>query len=112
MDATHINTFIQTFVLNQRSITCQFRKAYGLFRTDLEILVFANSVHCFNTYEVHIGFREMNMQQIRTGIKKLAIGGYIELIGHGKRNSPSVYMITRKGKCLLDDYSQYWINLL
>jgi len=110
MDPTLINTIIQAFTLNQRNVTCQFRKEYGLYRTHLEILTLANTVVCFNAYEVHKRYKEMNMQQIRVGIRKMVHEGYIELVGYGKRNSPSIYMITFKGKQLVDDYNLYWVR--
>lgn len=112
MDTALIKSFVSSFTLNQRTVACLFRKDFGLNRTHVEILAFAKTVVCFNAYELHKRYIEMNMQQIRVGIRKMAQEGSIELISAGVKGKPSVYMITNKGKRLLDDYSQYWLRTL
>lgn len=80
-------------MLKQRSINSEFRKATGINRTHLEILTFADTVTCFNPYQVQVNYPEMNLQQVRLGIRKLSSLGDIELIRGGIKNMPAVYMI-------------------
>lgn len=108
MELSSINNIIQSFTLNQRAVSCHFRKDHGLNRTHVEILTFANSVVCFNAYELHKRYPEINMQQIRLGIRKIVSERFIELISSGVKGKPAVYMITSKGRHMLKEYVQYW----
>lgn len=109
MDISEIYSAIRYFTLNQRSISYQFRKTNGLNKTDVEILTFANTTTCFNPYVVQKHFEQMNLQQVRLSIRKLAYRGAIEIVGTGKRGHAAIYMITAKGSALLADYNQYWL---
>lgn len=102
--------YLKDFILNQRSINSTFRKVTGLHRTHLEILTFANIVVSFNPYQVQQRFVEMNLQQVRLGIRKLISIGAIELWSPGSRNKPSVYMINKHGKQLLIKYCDLWMS--
>ena len=110
MDQVLINSVIRDVTLNQRDVIYQFKKDNGINLTHIEILSFANIHTCFNPYNVQQFYKQMNLQQVRSGIKKLAYMGAIELVGRGKRGNAAIYMITKKGLKLLEDYSQSWLT--
>lgn len=112
MDKLLISSLIRTVTLNQRKVNYQFKKDNDLNQSHIEILSFANINTCFNPYNVQQYFKQMNLQQVRLGIKKLAYIGAIELIGYGKKGSPAIYMITKKGLELLENYRQTWLTKL
>ncbi len=105
----YINPSVNDFILNQRKINSMFRKETGLYRTHLEILSYANTIISFNAYNVQQQFVEMNLQQVRLGIRKLVSVGALEVLFSGARNRPAVYLISYKGKRLLNTYSQAWL---
>ena len=108
-DQFHITGYLNIFILNQRKVNSQFRKETGLNRTNLEILSFANSVISFNPYQVQQKFNEMNLQQVRLGIRKLVTIGALEILLSGARNKPAVYLISKLGKEILVSYTQSWL---
>lgn len=101
---------IRQFTLNQRSINCRFRKSNGINRTDIEILMFASTLTCFNAYEAQKYFIQMNLQQVRLAIRKLVKLGAIEIWSTGGRSKPSVYIIGYKGRKLLNIYGELWLT--
>jgi hypothetical protein len=110
MDQALIFSVIKAVTLNQRQVNYQFKKDNDLNLSHIEILSFANINTCFNPYKVQQFYKQMNLQQVRSGIKKLAYIGAIELIGRGKKGHPAIYMITKKGSKLLEDYGQSWLT--
>jgi predicted transcriptional regulator len=110
MDKALIFSIIRAVTLNQRRVNYQFKKDNDLNPSHIEILSFANLNTCFNPYNVQQFYKQMNLQQVRSGIKKLACMGAIELIGRGKKGNPAIYMISNKGLKLLEDYGQSMIN--
>jgi len=112
MDRLLIDSVIREVTLNQRRVNYQFKKDNGINLTHIEILSFANISTCFNPYNVQQFYKQMNLQQVRSGITKLAYMGAIELVGRGKRGNPAIYMITKKGLKLLEDYGRSWLTKL
>ena len=110
LDPYSIDPALNAFILNQRKINSLFRKEMGINRTHIEILAFANTAISFNPYQVQRQFGEMNLQQVRLGIRKLNSIGAIELWLAGARNKPAVYMITKRGRELLKTYNQSWLD--
>jgi hypothetical protein len=112
MDKATVSVIIKFITLNQRNINYLFRKENGLNKTHVEILALANALTCVNPYEVQKQFMQMNIQQVRLGIKKLSLMGALELMRPGIKNKPAVYMITTNGRELLDSYTQSWLDQL
>ena len=56
---------VRQFILNQRRVNFHFRNEKGLNRSDMEVLMYANTVVCFNAYDVQLYFEQINLQQIR-----------------------------------------------
>jgi len=103
-----VHSFLNDFILNEWRVNNAFRKETGLHRTHLEILSFAYSVISFNPCNVQQQFVEMNIQQVRLGIRKLVSIGAVEMWCAGTRNRPATYVINNKGRQLLNDYAQLW----
>lgn len=110
MDEFTITAMIKAITLNQRNIYCQFKKETGVNKSCVEVLTLANTTTTFNPYEAQMRFGSMNLQQIRLSIRYLNDIGAIELIRPGLKNKPAVYMITGKGKLLLQEYNNVWIG--
>lgn len=110
MDKASITSLMRAVTLNQRRVNYQFKKDNGINLSHIEILSFASINDCFNPYNVHQFYKQMNLQQVRSGIQKLAHMGAIELIGRGKKGNPAIYMISKKGLKLLEDYGQSMIT--
>lgn len=112
MDTFVVNALLKAITLKQRSVNYLFRKREGISKYQLEILTFADTVVCFNPYEVQKWFKEMNIQQVRLGVRSLIDKGAIELISPGIKNKPATYMLTKRGKLLLENYQSYWHDYL
>jgi len=95
-------------MLNQRHVYYLFRLKTGINKSQLEILVFANSIVSFNAYQIQMHFKQMNLQQVRTSIKKLVDISAIERLNPGAKNKPATYIINNYGKFLLSDYYELW----
>ncbi|AMR33685.1 hypothetical protein A0256_20745 [Mucilaginibacter sp. PAMC 26640] len=112
MDKATVDLFVKCFTLNQRNVNYLFRKEIGLNKTHIEILAFAATLISFNPYNVQKQFVQMNLQQVRQGIRKLVDVGAIELWHVGKRNKPAVYLINNKGRQLLESYIKAWLPVI
>jgi hypothetical protein len=115
VDNSEIKAVIRDIILNQRKINFRFSKENGVNKSDLEILAFANAAYlenapCFSLYKVHRGYIEMNIQQVRRGVKKLVQMGAIERMGEGKKGDPAGYIISKQGTKLIEDYYQSWLK--
>jgi len=112
MEQVILSNILRSFTLNQRNINSQFRKETGLNTSNIELLTYANSITLFNPYEVQQYFKQMNLQQVRLSIRRLANIGAVEIVGRGKRGNAAVYMITKKGVELLNAYANCWQTYL
>jgi predicted transcriptional regulator len=113
VDTFVVNALLRAITLRQRNVNSQFTRDSGISKSQIEILMFADTLICFNPYQVQKWFKQMNIQQVRLGIRSLASQRAIELITPGIKNKPATYMITKKGKQLLENYQSHWqINLV
>lgn len=112
MDQFDIRALITQITLNQREVTYAFRKATAISRSELELLVFAQSELTFTIYQAQKRFSVMNIQQVRLGVRKLALLNAIEQINAGTKARPAVYMIRDTGHELLRLYFELWSKLL
>lgn len=96
----------------QRNVIYDFRKQTGINRSGIEIMAYASNQLIFTIYDLLISYRQMNVQQLRKAVKRLVVLDVLECVGTGTKGKAKVYMLSPKGKRLVENYISLWATYI
>ncbi len=91
-------------LLHQRNTLYALHKETGITRVDMEMLAFFKVKRFVNFHDLQVFYPHTNVQVIKRALKKLNDTNHLETLRKGVGNQPTYYLISKKGKDVLERF--------